>query len=149
MNGLAPHPRAASGADSGVALGVSRAYGALMTQTPEVADPAILGEAPNFEFTYDPHRDEFNVIVRRPFWLNLRVGATQNALWFGAAVDKMSGRIFTAFNWFPAPWSEYSQTLGRDTRRTLFAQLRDIRQNLDIIRHPDRAPLYEGQSDED
>lgn len=94
------------------------------------------------EFTYDDNRDEFNLIVRRPFWLNLRVGGTQNALWFGRRIDR-PGKIRCVFNWFPTPWSAYSVTLGRTAyRATALAMLRDLNQQVDLIRHPNKITLF-------
>lgn len=46
------------------------------------------------ESTYDPSRREWNLLIRRPFYLNLRLGGTQNALWIGR-------RFRAVFNRFP------------------------------------------------
>ncbi len=54
--------------------------------------------------TYCRERHEWNLILRAPFWLNLRVGRTQNALWFGR---RDAATIHTVFN-----------RLARDARLT-------------------------------
>lgn len=52
---------------------------------------------PAIESRYDRSRQEWNLLIRRPFYMNLRLGRTQNALWFG----RSTGAFFQAFNRFP------------------------------------------------
>lgn len=46
------------------------------------------------ETRWNKTRKEWNFLVRRPFYMNLRLGATQNALWVGEGPR-------TIFNRFP------------------------------------------------
>lgn len=73
-----------------------------------------------FEWTLDRSRKELNVLVRRPFYTNLRLGLTQNALWVGRGFDRPGGGDFTTiFNCFPWPWSESSTFFGHTSRATV------------------------------
>lgn len=57
---------------------------------------------PAVESTWDRSRREWNLLIRRPFYTNLRLGATQNALWVGSSFDgERGGRFVNIFNRFP------------------------------------------------
>ena len=49
--------------------------------------------------SYDRNRHELNVVIHWPFYANLRLGRTQNALWIGHA--STLGRRGPVFNRFP------------------------------------------------
>lgn len=51
---------------------------------------------PRFQLSFWRDRRDVDLVVRWPFFLNLRLGLTQNALWFG----RMHGPVHTAFNTF-------------------------------------------------
>lgn len=82
-----------------------------------------MADVPNIETSYCRERKEWNLLVRSPFYMNLRLGFTQNALWIGRDLGK-TGWTKTVFNWFPTPWSAYSATLGRTSRATILAEIR-------------------------
>lgn len=42
-----------------------------------------MNEWPAVESRWSPNRKEWNLLIRRPFYFNLRLGLTQNALWIG------------------------------------------------------------------
>lgn len=60
-----------------------------MTPTESTPDNTIY---PAIETRYSPDRREWNLLIRRPFYMNLRLGFTQNALWFGKNTTQV-------FNW--------------------------------------------------
>jgi hypothetical protein len=69
--------------------------------TPEEA-PSMTTKTPAIESTYDHSRREWNLLIRRPFYMNLRLGRTQNALWVGRGFDGCpSGTTHEVFNRFP------------------------------------------------
>lgn len=104
------------------------------------------GDTPNWELSLDRgDRGELNVLIRRPFYLNLRLGRTQNALWFarvqrfvldgnGFTAVQPLRRTFNPFNWFPFPWSEYSVTFGRWSRRTVQTSIRRLNEDANRLK---------------
>lgn len=86
------------------------------------------------ESTYCPERREWNLLIRRPFYLNLRLGGTQNALWVGGPDMRGTRNVF---NWFVTPWSAYSTTFGHVSRATLLAEVRRINVKLNgVVKEP-------------
>lgn len=61
-----------------------------MTANPEPA-PATGCKWPAAESSYDRSRREWNLLIRRPVYVNLRLGLTQNALWVGRGYDNGGG----------------------------------------------------------
>lgn len=49
---------------------------------------------PAIGFRRNRARREWNLLIRRPFYMNLRLGRSQNALWIGRTRD----RYVTIFN---------------------------------------------------
>lgn len=54
---------------------------------------------PAMETRWSAVRREWNLLIRRPFYLNLRLGVKQNALWVGRS---NWGAFHTVFNWMRA-----------------------------------------------
>jgi hypothetical protein len=88
---------------------------------------------PKVESSWCRERKEWNLLVRSPFYMNLRLGATQNALWVGRDLGR-TGWTKTVFNWFTTPWSPYSVTLGHTSRATLLAEIRRMNVEAGLVK---------------
>lgn len=65
-----------------------------MKLTPGDNSSKNMSDWPAVESTFGRGRKEWNLLIRRPFYLCLRLGSVQNALWIGKEPK-------TVFNRFP------------------------------------------------
>ncbi len=74
-------------------------------ETETLPDESTFGVYPAIEHSYNKRRHEFELLIRRPFYMDLRLGLTQCALWVGKGYDcTPTGRFHTVFNFLRNSW---------------------------------------------